>query len=139
MVIYGLKELNSDSLREKTEEDLKVTAELLKSVDVSDQHIDKLYRLGKSNGKMDRPLLVCLNSQIKRDQLISSWRNLDRDKRENVYINPDLTFEERKRNKELRDELKERKANGEIGLVVRNGKVVNKSKETNPNIEQAKK
>ena len=46
------------------------------------------------------------------------------DKREKIYINHDLTPKEREVEKELRDELRTRRENGEEDLVIRNGKIV---------------
>ena len=45
-------------------------------------------------------------------------------KSEKVYINHDLTPKERETEKELRDELRARRGNGEEDLVIRNGKIV---------------
>ena len=45
-------------------------------------------------------------------------------KNEKVYINHDLTPKEREAEKLLRDELRERRENGEEDLVIRNGRIV---------------
>jgi len=43
---------------------------------------------------------------------------------ENVYVNPDLTIVERKINYKLRQELQERRKNGERSLVIRKNRIV---------------
>ena len=47
--------------------------------------------------------------------------------RVHVFLNMDLTPEQRKHDNELRTELKRRRAAGELNLVIRNGKLHNKS------------
>ena len=41
-----------------------------------------------------------------------------------IYINPDLTPDQRKRDSELRKALKTRRANGESNLIIRKGEIV---------------
>lgn len=131
VVIYGIKERNLPNHKENAEEDLKSILEILKLTGISEQHIDNTFRLGKIDSRRDRPILVCLNSQIQRDRLLSNWRQVNKDNRKDIFINPDLTFEERKKNKELRDELKERRSKGETDLVMRNGRIECRNKENN--------
>ena len=49
--------------------------------------------------------------------------------RENVYINQDLTQEQRNQQYKLRTELKHRKASGERNLVIKNGVITNTAPE----------
>ena len=53
-------------------------------------------------------------------------RSTNNHTRDNVFINRDLTPEQRAFDYELRQELKRRRAMGEANLVIRNGKVCEK-------------
>ena len=45
----------------------------------------------------------------------------------NIYISPDLTQQERDQNKKLIEELKQRRANGEVDLIIKRGEIVQKT------------
>jgi hypothetical protein len=85
-------------------------------------------RLGKpTDDNHPRLLLVTLSSDSNSSSAIRSAKKLsssaDAHIRDNVYINVDLTPEQRKLNCNLRCELKRRRAAGELNLVIRNGAV----------------
>ena len=47
-----------------------------------------------------------------------------------VFINPDLTVKERKIHLELRQQLKQRKENGERNLIIDRGRIVHSNKKS---------
>ena len=49
----------------------------------------------------------------------------------NIYIAPDMTKYQRHKHKQLIDELKRRRSNGENNLVIRNGEIITKRSYTN--------
>ena len=46
------------------------------------------------------------------------------DKYKNIYIAPDMTKYQRSKHKQLVDELKRMKSNGENNLIIKNGEIV---------------
>ena len=98
-------------------------------------NVTKCSRLGKprADGDCDtrpRLLLVTLSSADTANDVIRVATRLRRSTnnhtRDNVFINRDLTPEQRAFDYELRQELKRRRAMGEANLVIRNGKVCEK-------------
>ena len=80
-------------------------------------------RLGKKSKDKTRPLLTCLESQQDALYMISHASYLRRhEEYNNIYIAPDMT--KYQRHKQLVDELKHRKSNGENNLVIRNGEII---------------
>ena len=93
-----------------------------------DIHFDNQTRLGKK-GDRPRPIRVTVKSiNDKKDLIqgaIKANKSLPKDsKNPRIYINPDLTPEERKIQKQLREELKTRRDNGETDLIIRDGAVI---------------
>ena len=89
------------------------------------------FRLGKRGDDWrvkPRPIKLRLTSTEDRDALIKGAirinKTLPRDSPKKVYINPDMTKEERLKQKELRDQLKARRQGGEENLIIRNGEIV---------------
>jgi hypothetical protein len=98
-------------------------------------NVTKCTRLGKPRADSDRDtrprlLLVTLSSaDIANDVIRAATklrRSTDNHTRDNVFINRDLTPEQRAFDYELRKDLKRRRAAGEQNLVIRNGKVCEK-------------
>ena len=89
-------------------------------------------RLGKKSEDKIRPLLICLDSQ-QNAVYITSYASYLRHHEEynNVYIAPDMTKYQRHKHKQLVDELKRRRSNGENNLVIRNGEIITKRVYTN--------
>jgi hypothetical protein len=86
-------------------------------------------RLGKPSADINRPcrLLATLSSDADSFavmRLATKLRNsTDAHVRQHVFINADMTPEQRKHDYNLRMELKRRRAAGELNLVIRNGKL----------------
>ena len=96
------------------------------SISVDD--IDTLFRIGaiRDDGK-PRPMCVKLRSPETRRRLISQarlLRNSTTEWHKRVFLNPDLTLEQRNRDRAAREELKRRRQNGEENLTIRNFEVV---------------
>lgn len=94
--------------------------------------VTRCIRLGKTPAAADKPrlLLATLSSDSDATAAIRSARNLRNSSndyvRGSVYINADLTPEQRKLDSSLRAELKRRRSAGEPDLVIRNGRVQSK-------------
>ena len=72
-----------------------------------------------------RPLLVSFASEANKLSVLSSApRLLFHENYKKVYIAPDMTKLERAKHKKLVDELKRRRQQGELNLVIKNGTIV---------------
>ena len=126
LIIYKLPESNNHS-NDKTN-----VAKLCKTVFDIDVGITKSMRLGKKSEDKTRPLLICLDSQQNAVYITSYASYLRRhEEYNNVYIAPDMTKYQRHKHKQLVDELKHRRSNGENNLVIRNGEIITKRVYTN--------
>ena len=89
--------------------------------------------LGKSLVDVIRPsvLPVTLSSESNAQAIIRDARKLrnsaDHRLCDHIFLNADLTPEQRKADYELRAELGRRRAAGEIDLIIRNGKLLTKT------------
>ena len=82
-------------------------------------------RLGKSSPEKPRPLrIVMKNFESKRKVLDASKQLKNDEEYSNVYISPDLTQNQRLQAFELREEKRRRERNGEKGLTIRSGRIV---------------
>ena len=143
-------EAKEDDLRRIQE----ISAAICPSIKASD--ISEPIRLGKVNigqGAKPRPIKVTVKTVKQKWDLIKNARHLkdlkeiyNRDevqeeaeeegsenystsvimKNETIYINPDLTKAERMEQKGLRDELKRRKTNGELDIMIKGNQIVKK-------------
>ena len=85
-------------------------------------------RLGNTSNQTTnkpRPLLIKFKTIEQKRELLSKAKHLRQSKvYKSIFISPDLTLQERNENKKLIDELRQRKANGETGLVIRRGEII---------------
>ena len=127
-VIYNLQESNKTEAGQRYDEDRAniqkiFTQELLRD----GFKVERIIRLGKRTEGRRRPTLVEMrNENEKMDILINAKKLRHSVEYPKLYINKDLTFDERMNEKQLRDQLKEKRDNGETGYTIRNGKLVNK-------------
>lgn len=97
-----------------------------------DAVVTRCTRLGKPSADVNRPclLLATLASDTDAQAAIRAAKRLrsssDNHVRQHVFLNADLTPEQRKLDFDLRSELKRRRSAGERDLVIRNGKVCTK-------------
>jgi len=106
------------------EQDIKFVEEVAGEVGVNIA-ISKAIRLGEKTANRNRLLLVKVQDLESRHSLLKAARLLkSSQKYANIYISPDLSPTERARNRQLRQELKERREKGEEHLVIRGGAVV---------------
>ena len=119
LIAYNFPE-NGDSPVDKTK-----FQELSTTVFNLDLSITKVYRLGKRKDDKPRPLLIGLESETEKAEILSQSGKLRRyDQYNDVYIVADKTKYERDKHKKLVDELKLRRSKGERNLVIRNGSII---------------
>jgi hypothetical protein len=93
-------------------------------------------RLGKPNATRPQLLLATLASADDAKRAIRLAKNLRASTciniRNHVYLNPDLTQEQRTEQYKLRTDLKNRKASGESNLFIENGRIITKTRAAPP-------
>lgn len=90
--------------------------------------VTKILRMGKRNENKHRPVLIALKHETDKSFLLSNSARLRQ--HDVLYFSPERTKFERLKYKKLVEELKQRKANGETNLIIRNNAIVNRRKTT---------
>lgn len=113
IMIWGLPETGSEGA------DAGAVAEVLGMVtDIPDRGIITVSRVGKSQESSPRMIRVSLCSVRLRNAVLRSKARLIHSGYKSVYIRPDLTVQQSDMLKDIQGELRERKANGEVNLIV---------------------
>ena len=121
IVVYNLTECSD----RKT--DIETFKALSNNVFKLDVNIAKAIRLGPKIANKQRPLLLTFEDIYDKICLLSHSYFLRRyDQYNRIYFAPDRTQLERVKHKKVVEELKQRRAKGETGLIIRNGTVTNK-------------
>ena len=140
LIIYGIPEQNENYL-EQLKEDFRVIQELYSDrVNIIHEDIANLTRLGTKRGEKTRPIRITFVSAEKRIKFLRNNKNLllydetfppceavfcNTDENHlHIYVSPDKTKQERELENKLRNELKERKGQGEKDICIRNLKIV---------------
>ena len=134
IVVYNLKE---GSNRQADKDSATV---LLNSILDFEVNITKLFRLGQATNNKNRPLLIGLESEEIKFQILAAAPRLRTSKQfPKVYISQDMTQAERQKHKQLVTQLKQRRAKGEQNIVIRNGRIITRYSRTqlNPPTEQS--
>ena len=105
-----------------------------KGVGIRGVMIKGIIRLGKrdiNNNQFNkpRPMLVKLDSEEQKWEILKNAKNLARaaEEMKRCIIAPDLTKKEREQDTILRNELKERRNNGDNTWIIRRGQLVKKN------------
>jgi hypothetical protein len=132
VIIHGMPESNSETASERQESDLLRVTAMLDELSVKDAKVDKLFRLGKKPTDDDtrtRPLKVVFGNEETKISTITKAKNLRLKEEggwEKVFVHQDLTPKQREQRRKLVAEMKHRTAQGEKGLTIYRGAVVQK-------------
>ena len=105
LIIRGLPEKETKSDKRMLE-DLNYVEQILSHLEIEDQKLVKITRLGKYDleKKKARPLLVRTDSEFTRDLIVKSAHNLKHfqidDNKSPIYISPELNPEDSKKHRE---------------------------------------
>ena len=122
IVVYNFTEVND---RKADIESFKTLSNSVFKLDIG---ILKAVRLGPKISNKQRPLLLTLEDIDDKIYLLAHSHFLRKNEQYNeIYIAPDRTKLERVKHKKAVDELKQRRAKGESGLVIRNGIVTSRN------------
>jgi len=111
IIIYRVPEKKIDDVAERKKSDAVFVKDLLDGVfdiDLQEQDIEKMFRLGRwADGKV-RPLLVAFRNLEQKDEIMSNLRKLKQpiDRFKGISISQDLHPKERQEIKQMLDEAK---------------------------------
>lgn len=116
IIMIGIPEQNSADTNENSDLDKSEVSKVIKILNPNYPEPEKTIRLGKYNVDKKRPIKVSFASQ---STVISILRNKTKIKDYNVRIYSDQTPQQRSHLKRLKEELENRKTNGEMNLSIR--------------------
>ncbi len=126
--LFNLPESSSDDEKTKYNHDISNLKKILPgSVKAAD--LKAVYRIGKS-GSSPRPIVIKFTNMERRSEVLK-LRNLSfksvNSEEVKIYIAPDRTKQQQQEHKRLVSELKLLKAQGQSDLMIKNGKIINRS------------
>jgi len=127
VIIHGLTEVVDTDKNERQKHDDDELLEILHQINCDDVSVQDIVRLGKfdSSSEVVRPIKVVLSSEQARDKVLAQAKNLHRNtKFKKVFIQQDLTVKQREKRRELVQQLKQRKQNGEMNLIIIQDRIV---------------
>ena len=110
IVVYGLAESKDKDIKKRVEHDEKLVKDMIKVTEVQVKGgVEVKFRAGKvrEDGKA-RPLIVTIKDEDSRKKIMENARKLGRDDDwKQVFVAPDLTYEQRESEKKKEQELKD--------------------------------
>ena len=125
ITISGLREANRGTLDERVKHDLERCQAIFNEMKI-DTKIVSAHRLGKAQEHSKRLLKVELTKESDKWKILSKAKCLKNTQFKEVFINPDYTLLQQRRMKVAKQELKERREQGE-DVVLHRGDVVLRS------------
>ena len=120
VIIQNLPDVDENTSQGKM---LKSVSDLFRrKLDVSPKEIENTVKISTGRGYLVKVQLK--NKLARKTVLMNAKRLKDDEIYKEVYLKPDLTYEQRQQDATLREELKKRKENGEKNLLIVRGKIV---------------
>lgn len=128
IIVYNLKESENSEATERYKWDVAQCKRIFQQ-ELSQENlkIENLIRLGQKNEARNRPLLVKLENEEEKKEILKKAKQLRQTEDfSSVYLARDMTRDEREREKKLREELHQRRLNESKELIIKRGKIVKK-------------
>ena len=127
LIIFGMPEINTDDKTEEMLSDFKKIVKIYEGkVTLNKEDLSYNSRIGIKEENKKRPIKISLKDPKKRIDLLSKNQELkllEDAVSTKIYVSPDKTKKQREADKELREELKRRKA-VDPNLIIRNSRIV---------------
>ena len=128
IVIYNISEPEDENPKDREYSDFQSVSQILDNgVQIEHYTIMKVIRLGTRNNDQirPRPVLVKLANKSEKWHVIKNVKNLKYadDNMKQVSITPDYTKEEQQKQKELYEQIKVKRSNGEYNWFIKNGEL----------------
>ena len=127
LIVSGITEINIDNLERRINYDMATLQNIISELGFPTSAVTSARRIGKIQNGTPRLLCVECSSEDVRSKILRSSGKLRSTQYSTVYINPDLTYQERQENKKLITLLKERRSVGE-DVVIHQGQVITREK-----------
>lgn len=127
VIMFNLKESLEGEAEKRYKEDLERSMKIFAvELGIQDLTIEKVFRIGKKQDDMNRPMIIKLGSEEDRLTVLRKAKILRHSEEfGRVYISRDMTEAEREKDKQLRQDLREKREKNEGGsYVIRRGKVM---------------
>ena len=125
VVVHNLPKRDGERQQEKTKKDSELFADIVKEHLQMIVNVNRSFRVGNAEGDKPRPLVVTLDSEEVKWELLHQAPQLGQaPMRPRIFINPDLSPCERAEGKRLRNELNRQRENGEMNLTIQRGRIV---------------
>ena len=136
-MFHNVPEPEADSLADKVAADIKIVTDITKSEFKLNIRATRVIRIGKRQPDKPRLLLITLQHEEMKRDVLKCAKDLRGSKDwGKIYFYPDLTPKERQAGKELRDELKRRRDQGETNIIIRGGRIVKVTPRRQPSQQQ---
>ena len=130
IIISGMKEKTEGSVEERKQHDIELVKDIMKEIGAEDASCKHVLRIGRPQTDRPRLMKVICSDFDSKQKILQKARELRNNPLYNkVFINADLTPLQQRKQKALRDELKQRKQLGE-NVKIRYGKIVTLSENT---------
>jgi hypothetical protein len=121
--VFNIPELDPKDPEKSYERDVKIIKDLIGAeLNLKKDDVIALYRVGPKDSSSIRPIIMKFSSEEMKFKALK-LRNL-KYQGNDIYISHDRTKKEREERKLLVKSLRERRANGEENLFIKNGKIV---------------
>ena len=129
LIVHGVPEVPNLTDAAQVHSDIQFLTKVFLGILPEDCSLDlrKVQRLGSRDPSRARPLRLIFRSAAQRTLAFMNRAQL-RTEFPSVFFHLPMSRAERLRFAALREELKLRRTNGEVGLVIRDGKIVNKTR-----------
>ena len=134
LIFHKIPEPSSTDTAQRREDDKKFVFNVVKEIGVKDVDNITTVRLGQFSESRVRLLKVEVgNLTLKRSILANAkkLRNANSEQLRKIYITPNLSYQERMHQKNLRSELQRHKDSGESNLVIHRGQIATASRAAN--------
>ncbi|MCG8429559.1 MAG: hypothetical protein MJA29_00070 [Candidatus Omnitrophica bacterium] len=139
LVLCNLPEDESLNVQEQNDKDTSFCQQFCEDMGLPSRGIVTTHREGEKRRGCNRIVKVHFSSHyhwVRNAILKNGWRIFNNNQRfgddsYRPYFREDLTYAEREKQRELREELKVRRSRGESNLVIRNNVIISKHNSTN--------
>ena len=128
LIFFKVPEKEFETNDELLIDDFTKLKEICEPIEIQEKDISQLFRIGKKNTEKTRPIVVTFKDEELRMKVLKKSRDMELKTEDGeiikVSVSTDKTPKQRETERKLREEIAQRKANGETNLVIRNEKIV---------------
>ena len=126
LILYNVPESQSGKTSVQKAHDTNFISDIANKIEAGQVDVTNVTRLGKKVNNKNRLMKVQVASLSQKRRLLMNAKKLKQCSGDfqNIYLTPDLSYNERQANRLLRQELSHRKEAGETDLVIYRGSIM---------------